>query len=70
MSYGLVGKQADEADRHRFIYKLTPRGKSLRKVLLPLTRWSLENIPGTRIPPESRKSSSHSRSSQAAAPPS
>lgn len=55
IGHGLVEKQADEADRRRFIYKLTPRGKSLRKVLLPLTRWSLENIPGTRILPEARK---------------
>ena len=54
MSHGLVEKQPDEADRRRFIYKLTARGKSLWKVLRPLTRWSLENIPGTRILPEAR----------------
>lgn len=47
--YGLVEKLPDETDRRRFIYKLTPRGKSLRKVLVPLTRWSLENIPGTKF---------------------
>lgn len=48
-SHGLVEKLADESDRRRFIYKLTTRGKSLKKVLIPLTRWSLENIPGTRV---------------------
>lgn len=54
MGHELVEKVADEADRRRFIYKLTPRGKSLWKVLRPLTRWSLEHIPGTRILPEAR----------------
>ena len=47
--HGLVEKLPDTSDRRRSIYKLTARGRSLRKVIIPLTRWSLENLPGTRI---------------------
>ncbi len=49
IGHGLVEKHPDEADRRRFVYKLTARGRSLRQVLVPLARWSLANIPGTRI---------------------
>ncbi len=49
IAQGLVEKVPDEGDRRRFVYRLTPRGRSLRQVLVPLARWSLENIPGTQI---------------------
>jgi DNA-binding HxlR family transcriptional regulator len=45
---GLISKTADEEDRRRFHYELTPTGKSLRDVLIPLARWGLANLPGTK----------------------
>ena len=52
MAQGLVEKLPDEADRRRHIYMLTRRGKTLRKVLIPLTRWGLEQFPGTKTKPK------------------
>ncbi|MCW1924974.1 helix-turn-helix transcriptional regulator [Luteolibacter arcticus] len=45
---GLLTKTADEQDRRRFRYQLTPTGKSLRDVLIPLARWGLSHLPGTK----------------------
>jgi DNA-binding HxlR family transcriptional regulator len=51
----LVTKTADEEDRRRFHYELTSTGKSLRDVLVPLARWGLANLPGTKPLPAAAK---------------
>jgi DNA-binding HxlR family transcriptional regulator len=48
---GLLTKTADEEDRRRFRYELTSTGKSLRDVIVPLARWGLANLPGTKLLP-------------------
>ena len=52
---GLVTKTADEEDRRRFHYELTPTGKSLREVIIPLARWGLATFPGTKPLPAAAK---------------
>jgi DNA-binding HxlR family transcriptional regulator len=52
---GLVTKTADEDDRRRFHYELTPTGQSLRDVLIPLARWGLAHLPGTKPLPGAAK---------------
>ena len=52
---GLLTKTADEEDRRRFHYELTPTGRSLRDVIVPLARWGLANLPGTKLLPAAAK---------------
>jgi DNA-binding HxlR family transcriptional regulator len=52
---GLVTKSPDEEDRRRFRYELTPAGKSLRDVIVPLARWGLDHLPGTKLLPAAAK---------------
>lgn len=49
---GLITRTRDEQDGRRFRYELTARGRGLKKVLIEIARWGLENIEGTvgRIP--------------------
>lgn len=55
---GLVKRQPDKQDKRRFLYQLTPRGRSTRQFLLPMIRWGLAECKGTRTmsgsPPELR----------------
>jgi DNA-binding HxlR family transcriptional regulator len=37
---GLVKRYCDNQDKRRFLYRLTPLGKSTRAFLLPMIRWS------------------------------
>lgn len=52
---GLITKTADEEDRRRFHYQLTPTGRSLRDVIIPLAQWGLANIPSTKLLPAAAK---------------
>lgn len=45
---GILSKQPDKNDRRRYHYNLTPRGQSLSDVLVPLARWGLAHVPGTK----------------------
>ena len=38
--HGLVKRIADEQDQRRFLYRLTPLGKSTQQFLRPMIRWS------------------------------
>lgn len=40
---GIVTKRADDADRRRFVYRLTAKGIALAPVLLELVLWSAEH---------------------------
>jgi len=53
--HGLVTKTPGEEDRRRFHYQLTPTGRSLRDVLIPLARWGLAHLPGTKPLPAAAK---------------
>jgi DNA-binding HxlR family transcriptional regulator len=55
---GLVTKTADEEDRRRFHYQLTPTGHSLRDVIVPLARWGLAPHPRTKPHPPPAKAQS------------
>jgi len=37
---GLVKRRSDKKDKRRFLYELTPLGKSTRQFLVPLIRWA------------------------------
>ena len=37
---GLVTRLSDKEDKRRFLYQLTPLGKSTRQFLLPMIRWA------------------------------
>ncbi|MEK7951471.1 winged helix-turn-helix transcriptional regulator [Luteolibacter soli] len=52
---GLVTKTPDDQDRRRFHYQLTPTGKSLHEVIIPLARWGLANLPKTKLHPAAAK---------------
>ena len=46
--HGLVKRLPDKEDKRRFLYQLTPRGRSTRQFLLPMIRWGLAQCKGTR----------------------
>jgi DNA-binding HxlR family transcriptional regulator len=52
---GLVTKTADQEDRRRFHYELTPTGRSLREVIVPLAHWGLAHLPSTKLLPAAAK---------------
>ena len=45
---GLVKRLPDKEDKRRFLYQLTPLGKSTRQFLLPMIRWGLTNSRNSR----------------------
>jgi len=51
LDHGLIERTADEQDRRRFLYKLTARGRTTRKILIPLVRWGLAAFPGSKTMP-------------------
>jgi DNA-binding HxlR family transcriptional regulator len=40
---GLVERLPDKEDKRRFLYQLTPLGRSTRQFLLPMIRWGSHN---------------------------
>ena len=48
--HGLVKRLSDKADRRRFLYQLTSRGRSTRQILFPMIRWGLTHCKDARMP--------------------
>jgi len=46
---GVVKKVPVSEGAKRFAYQLTPKGKELKKILLPLARWGMKHLPGTAM---------------------
>jgi DNA-binding HxlR family transcriptional regulator len=45
---GFVKRGSDKKDKRRFLYELTPRGKSTRQFLRPMIRWARANSGNSR----------------------
>ena len=46
---GLVERYTSTEILGRDAYRLTPKGKSLRPIIRAITKWGLENLPGTEV---------------------
>ena len=46
---GFIARKSDAVDRRRVRYRLTRRGKPLRKLVRGIADWGLKNLPQTKV---------------------